>query len=96
MIIAAFTVRASRAYIYVRNEYPMAIKHLQMAIDSAKQKGYLGDNILNSGFNLQISIKRGAGAFVCGESSALMRSVEGKIGQPNEKHIHATEKRIIR
>ncbi len=95
MAIAAVAVGASRGYVYVRNEYPMAVEHLQMAIDSAEGKGYLGQNILGSGFNLKIEIKRGAGAFVCGESSALMRSIEGKIGQPNEKHIHASDKGVF-
>ena len=95
MAIASIAVGASRGYVYVRNEYPMAVEHLQMAIDSAEAKGYLGKNILGSGLNLKIEIKRGAGAFVCGESSALMRSIEGKIGQPNEKHIHASDKGVF-
>ncbi len=95
MIIAAFAVGASKGYIYVRDEYPMAVKNLQIAIDAATKLGYLGENIINSGFNLEIKIKRGAGAFVCGESSALMRSIEGKVGRPNEKYVHATEKGLF-
>jgi len=91
MIIAAYAVGANLGYIYVRDEYPAAIKNLKKAITDARSNGYLGKNILNSDFSFNINIKRGAGAFVCGESSALMRSIEGKIGEPNEKYIHASE-----
>jgi len=82
MIIAAKAIGASKGYIYVRAEYPLAVKRLQIAIDQAKEYGLLGDNILNSGFNLDIEIYQGAGAFVCGEETALMRSLEGKRGMP--------------
>lgn len=82
MIIAAKAIGANKGYIYVRAEYPLAVRRLQIAIDQAKGYGLLGENILNSGFNLDIEIYQGAGAFVCGEETALMRSIEGKRGMP--------------
>jgi NADH:ubiquinone oxidoreductase subunit F (NADH-binding)/(2Fe-2S) ferredoxin len=82
MIIAAKAIGASKGYIYVRAEYPLAVKRLQKAIDQANEYGLLGENILNSGFNLDIELYLGAGAFVCGEETALMRSLEGKRGMP--------------
>ncbi len=92
LVIGAYAIGAAQGYIYVRDEYPIAIAHLKKAIEIAEREGYLGTNILGSGFDFRIDIKRGAGAFVCGESSALMRSIEGKLGEPNEKYIHASEK----
>ena len=91
MIIGAYAIGAHQGFIYVRDEYPQAVAHLQKAIADARARNFLGNNILDSGFDFEIEIKRGAGAFVCGESSALMRSIEGKIGEPNEKYIHASE-----
>lgn len=85
MIIAAKAIGASKGYIYVRAEYPLAVKRLQIAIDQAKEIGLLGENILDSGFNLDIEIYQGAGAFVCGEETALMRSIEGKRGMPRPR-----------
>ncbi|UCG77372.1 MAG: NADH-quinone oxidoreductase subunit NuoF [Nitrospirota bacterium] len=82
MIIAAKAIGASKGYIYVRAEYPLAVERLQKAIDQAKDYGLLGENILNTGFNLDIELYLGAGAFVCGEETALMRSLEGKRGMP--------------
>jgi NADH:ubiquinone oxidoreductase subunit F (NADH-binding)/ferredoxin len=82
MIIAAKAIGASKGYIYVRAEYPLAVKRLQIAIDQAREYGLLGENILGTGFNLDIEIYQGAGAFVCGEETALMRSLEGKRGMP--------------
>lgn len=82
MIIGAKAIGANKGYIYVRAEYPLAVSRLQLAIDHAKGYGLLGENILNSGFNLDIEIYQGAGAFVCGEETALMRSIEGKRGMP--------------
>ncbi len=82
MIIAARAIGASKGYIYVRAEYPLAVERLQIAIDQAREFGLLGDNILDSGFNLDIELYLGAGAFVCGEETALMRSIEGKRGMP--------------
>jgi NADH-quinone oxidoreductase subunit F len=92
MIIGACAVGAHQGYIYVRDEYPLAIKNLQIAIDAAREKGFLGKNILGSKFDFDIKISRGGGAFVCGESSALMRSVEGKVGEPRAKYIRSVEK----
>ncbi len=83
MIIGAYAIGADEGYLYVRAEYPLAIKHLNIAIKQAKEKGFLGNNILASGFNFDLHIKEGAGAFVCGEETALMASVEGKRGMPN-------------
>ncbi len=91
MIIGAYAIGAHQGFIYVRDEYPQAVAHLQKAIADARTKNFLGNNILDSDFDFDITIKRGAGAFVCGESSALMRSIEGKIGEPNEKYVHASE-----
>ncbi|NOZ25223.1 MAG: NADH-quinone oxidoreductase subunit NuoF [Nitrospirae bacterium] len=82
MIIGAKAIGATKGYIYVRAEYPLAVKRLQLAIDQANELGLLGDNILDSGFSLDIEIYEGAGAFVCGEETALMRSLEGKRGMP--------------
>jgi NADH:ubiquinone oxidoreductase subunit F (NADH-binding) len=82
MIIAAKAIGASKGYIYVRAEYPLAVKRLQLAIDQAKERGLLGADILGTGFDLDIEIYLGAGAFVCGEETALMRSLEGKRGMP--------------
>lgn len=85
MIIAGKAIGATKGYIYVRAEYPLAVKRLQLAIDQAKEAGLLGENILNSGFSLDIEIYLGAGAFVCGEETALMRSLEGKRGMPRPR-----------
>ena len=78
MTIAAYAVGAEDGYIYVRAEYPLSVKRLRMAIEQAEKYGLLGDNILNSGVNFHLHINRGAGAFVCGEGSALTASIEGK------------------
>jgi NADH:ubiquinone oxidoreductase subunit F (NADH-binding)/(2Fe-2S) ferredoxin/NAD-dependent dihydropyrimidine dehydrogenase PreA subunit len=85
MIIGAKAIGASRGYIYVRAEYPLAVHRLQLAIEQARENGLLGDNILGTGFNFDIEIYQGAGAFVCGESTALMRSIEGKRGMPRPR-----------
>jgi NADH:ubiquinone oxidoreductase subunit F (NADH-binding)/NAD-dependent dihydropyrimidine dehydrogenase PreA subunit len=92
MIIGAYALECHEGYIYVRQEYPLAVKHLQRALGDARAAGLLGENILGSGFSFDITIARGGGAFVCGESSALMRSVEGKVGEPRAKYVHATDK----
>jgi len=92
LTIGAYAVGAHQGYIYVRDEYPLAVRNLQIAIDQAREYGLLGENILDSGFDFDVQIMRGAGAFVCGESSALMQSLEGKVGEPRPKHIHATER----
>ncbi|MDK9699027.1 MAG: 4Fe-4S binding protein [bacterium] len=92
MTIGAYAMKANRGYLYVRKEYPLAVKRLQKAIDKLTEAGLLGDNILNTGFNFTVSISRGGGAFVCGESTALMRSIEGKIGEPRAKYTRSAVK----
>ncbi|WP_031514719.1 NADH-quinone oxidoreductase subunit NuoF [Desulfofalx alkaliphila] len=82
MLLAGYAMGAENGYIYIRAEYPLAIKRLKIAIDQATEKGYIGNNILGSGFNFNIMIREGAGAFVCGEETALIASVEGKRGMP--------------
>ena len=91
MIIGAYAIGAQEGFIYVRDEYPLAIQKLKMAIQQAERVGLLGENILGSGFSFNIHLFRGGGAFVCGESTALMASIEGKVGEPRAKHIHTTE-----
>ena len=95
MVICAYAVRASKGYIYVREEYPRALKNLQTAIDQARRAGFLGANICGSSFSFDIQINRGAGAFVCGESTALMQSVEGKTGEPRAKYIRSAERGLF-
>ncbi len=92
MIIAAFAITATEGYIYCRFEYPLAVKNTGWALEQARAYGLLGENILGTGFNFDIFINRGAGAFICGESTALMASLEGKLGEPRGKHIHTVEK----
>ncbi|MBP2650079.1 MAG: hndC 2 [Firmicutes bacterium] len=82
MMIGGYAIGADEAYIYARAEYPIAIKRLKIAIKAAEEKGLLGKNILGTGFNFKIKIKEGAGAFVCGEETALISSIEGKRGMP--------------
>ncbi|MDZ7762955.1 MAG: hypothetical protein U5K00_00810 [Melioribacteraceae bacterium] len=82
MIIGSYAIGASIAYVYCRAEYPLAIKRLQNTINKCKEYGLLGKNILGSGFDLEVKIKKGAGAFVCGEETALIASIEGKRGMP--------------
>jgi NADH:ubiquinone oxidoreductase subunit F (NADH-binding)/Pyruvate/2-oxoacid:ferredoxin oxidoreductase delta subunit len=82
MIIGAWVIGANKGYIYVRNEYPLAVKNVGVALKQAEGYGFLGKNILGSGFNFTIEINRGAGAFVCGEETALIASIEGRRGMP--------------
>ncbi|MHB8072999.1 NADH-quinone oxidoreductase subunit NuoF [Desulfosporosinus fructosivorans] len=82
MLIGAYAMGVDEGYVYCRAEYPLAIKHLEIAIRQAEEAGYLGNNILNSGFNFKLNVFAGAGAFVCGEETALMASIEGKRGMP--------------
>ena len=91
MIIGAYAIGASRGYIYVRNEYPLAVEHLTLAISQARAAGLLGESILGSGFSFDIRINRGGGAFVCGESTALIASLEGRSGEPRAKYVHTVE-----
>ena len=92
MIIGAYAIGAHEGYIYVRNEYPLAVRNAETAIEQAKELGLLGSDILGSGFDLTIRINRGGGAFICGESTALMASLEGKVGEPRAKYVHTVEK----
>jgi NADH:ubiquinone oxidoreductase subunit F (NADH-binding)/(2Fe-2S) ferredoxin len=92
MIIGAFAIGSDEGYIYVRQEYPLAMEHFGMALEQAREMGLLGKNILGSGLNFDVRIAKGGGAFVCGESTALMASIEGKPGEPRAKHIHTVEK----
>ena len=85
MAIAGYAIGASKGYIYVRAEYPIAVKRLQIAIDQAHEYGLLGDDIFGTGFNFDIQLRLGAGAFVCGEETALMTSIEGKRGEPRPR-----------
>lgn len=85
MIIAARAINAHQGYIYCRSEYPLAVRRVQIAIEQARTLGLLGHNILGSGFNFDVEIYQGAGAFVCGEETALMRSIEGKRGMPRPR-----------
>jgi len=85
MLIAAYAIGASHGYIYIRAEYPLAITRLKKAITQMRQYGFLGKNIQNSGFDFEITIKEGAGAFVCGEETALIASIEGKRGMPKSR-----------
>ena len=85
MAIAGYAIGASEGYIYVRAEYPIAVKRLEIAIGQARDYGLLGENIFETGFNFDIKIRLGAGAFVCGEETALMRSIEGKRGEPTPR-----------
>jgi NADH-quinone oxidoreductase subunit F len=91
MIIGAFALGCRQGYIYVRAEYPVAIKHLTIAMDQARSLGLLGENILGTDFSFDIQINRGAGAFVCGESTALFASLEGKAGEPRPKYVRSVE-----
>ena len=85
MIIAAYAIGADEGYIYVRAEYPLAIRRLEIALQQAREYGLLGDDIFGSGFSFELKIKKGAGAFVCGEETALMASIEGQRGMPRPK-----------
>jgi len=92
MIIAAYAIGSNEGYVYVRNEYPLALKNIIIAIEQAKQYGILGPNILNSDFTFDVKVNRGGGAFICGESTALMASLEGKRGEPRAKYVHTSDK----
>ncbi|NMC43461.1 MAG: 4Fe-4S binding protein [candidate division Zixibacteria bacterium] len=91
MVIGAYAIGSNEGYVYVRNEYPLAVKNLLFAIEAAGELGLLGENILGSGFDFHLVVSRGGGAFVCGESTALMASLEGKTGEPRAKYIHTVE-----
>ena len=88
MIIGAYAIGSHYGYVYVRHEYPLAVTNLSIALEQARECGLLGENILGSDFDFDIKISRGGGAFICGESTALMASLEGRIGEPRPKHVH--------
>ena len=91
MIIAGYAIKATGGYLYVRAEYPLAVKRLRHTIAQAEKRNFLGKNILKSGYNLHIAVKEGAGAFVCGESTALQFSIEGKRGMPRTRPPQSVE-----
>ncbi len=88
LLIAAYAIGSNLGFIYVRQEYPLAVKNLNIAIEQAKEYGFLGKDIFDSGFDFEVRVHRGAGAFVSGESSALMSAIEGKVGEPRLKYTH--------
>jgi NADH-quinone oxidoreductase subunit F len=88
MITGAWALGANQGFIYVRHEYPLARKNGEMAIHQARKAGFLGQNILGSGFDFDVEVAEGGGAFVCGESTALIASIEGKVGEPRSKQVH--------
>jgi NADH-quinone oxidoreductase subunit F len=95
MLIGAYAIGAHQGYIYVRNEYPLALQVFGKALGDARSWGLLGENILGTGFSFDIKISRGGGSFVCGESSALMQSVAGHVGEPRAKYIRSTERGLF-
>jgi len=92
MIIGAYAIGASEGFVYVRTEYPMAVLLVTKAVEEARKLGLLGEKILGTEFSLDIKVNRGGGAFVCGESTALMASIEGRAGEPRSKHVHTVER----
>lgn len=91
MLVGSFAIGACQGHIYVRNEYPLAVAHARVAVEQARERGLLGENILGSGHSFDVEISRGAGAFVCGESTALMASLQGRIGEPRPKDVHTVK-----
>jgi NADP-reducing hydrogenase subunit HndC len=94
LTIGAYAIGAHEGYIYVRQEYPLAVENVVIAIKQAEEYGLLGKNILGSGFDFTVKVHRGAGAFVSGESSALMTAIEGRVGEPRPKYIHTAVKGV--
>ncbi len=92
MLLGAYAVGAREGYIYIRYEYPLAVKSFNEALRQAREYGLLGENILGSDFSFEVKVKRGGGAFVCGESSALIASIEGETGEPRDKYVRNTER----
>ena len=92
LIIGGFTIGAKEGYIYVRQEYPLAVVNINLAIEKAREYGLLGKNILGSGFDFDVFVHKGAGAFVCGESTALMTALEGRVGEPRPKYVRSNVK----
>jgi len=94
LIIGAYAIGSHEGYIYVRQEYPLAVENVGIAIKQAEEHGFLGENIFGSGFDFTVRVHRGAGAFVSGESSALMTAIEGRVGEPRPKYIHTAIKGV--
>jgi NADH:ubiquinone oxidoreductase subunit F (NADH-binding)/(2Fe-2S) ferredoxin/ferredoxin len=94
LTIGAYAIGSHEGYIYVRQEYPLAVENVGIAIQQAKEYGFLGENIFGSGFDFTVKVHRGAGAFVSGESSALMTAIEGRVGEPRPKYIHTAIKGV--
>jgi NADH:ubiquinone oxidoreductase subunit F (NADH-binding)/(2Fe-2S) ferredoxin/NAD-dependent dihydropyrimidine dehydrogenase PreA subunit len=92
LIIGAYAIGSHKGFVYVRQEYPLAVENLNLALKQAEEYGLLGENILGSGFDFSVKVHRGAGAFVSGESSALMIAMEGKAGEPRMKYIHMSQR----
>jgi len=92
LIIGGYAIGAHEGYFYVRQEYPLAVENIHLAIQQAREYGLIGENILDSGFDFEVFVHQGAGAFVCGESTALMTSLEGKVGEPRPKYIRSNLK----
>jgi len=94
LTIGAYAIGSHEGYIYVRQEYPLAVENVGIAIEQAQEYGFLGENIFGSGFDFTVKVHRGAGAFVSGESSALMTAIEGRVGEPRPKYIHTAIKGV--
>lgn len=92
LIIGGYAIGAQEGYVYVRQEYPLAVKNITRAIEQAGEYGFLGENILGSGFGFTVKVHQGAGAFVCGESTALMTALEGRVGEPRPKYVRSNIK----
>lgn len=92
LIIGAYAMGSHKGFVYVRQEYPLAVENLNVALKQAEEYGFLGENILGSGFDFRVKVHRGAGAFVSGESSALMTAMEGKAGEPRMKYVHMSQR----
>lgn len=92
LMIGGYAIGSEEGFIYVRAEYPLAVENARTAIAQARERGLLGEDILGSGFNFEVRLHRGAGAFVSGESTALMNALEGKVGEPKPKYVHTSER----
>ncbi|MCK5679793.1 4Fe-4S binding protein [bacterium] len=92
LIIGAYAIGAHEGYIYVRQEYPLAVANINLAIKQAQEAGFIGEDILGSGFDFKVFVHQGAGAFVCGESTALMTAIEGRVGEPRPKYVRSNIK----
>jgi NADH-quinone oxidoreductase subunit F len=90
--IAALAIGAEQGFLYIRDEYDIAVKNVRAAIQDAEERGYLGDDIMGSGHRVRLEVVRGGGAFVCGESTALMASIEGRVGEPRAKYVRSAER----